>query len=73
MLKSICANYCPAPFCVTACPAGAITIAAKGKRENIYLDTDKCNGCGICRVACMAFSRDRTLERKLPWVSSGAG
>jgi len=39
MLKSICAKYCPAPFCQVACPAGAITIAVKGKNENICLDT----------------------------------
>jgi Fe-S-cluster-containing dehydrogenase component len=70
MLKSICAYYCPAPFCVSACPAGAIIITAKSKRESICLDTDKCNGCGICRVACMTFSQDRSLEGKLPWVSS---
>jgi len=70
MLKSICAKYCPAPFCQVACPAGAITIAVKGKNENICLDTDRCNGCGICRMICITFSRDKTLERKLPWVSS---
>jgi ferredoxin len=34
---------------------------------------DKCNGCGICRVICMTLSRDKTLERKLPWASSRIG
>lgn len=70
MLKSICPQYCPAPFCLTACPAGAITLAVKGKNENICVDTDKCNGCGICRVICMTWSLDKALERKLPWISS---
>jgi Fe-S-cluster-containing hydrogenase component 2 len=73
MLKSICPRYCPAPFCQVACPSGAITIAANGKNENICLDTDKCNGCGICRVICMTWSLDKTLERKLPWVSARMG
>ena len=72
MLKSICAQYCPSPFCLISCPAGAITIAKKGKSENIYLDLDKCNGCGICRMMCMTFSQDKALERKLPWVSARA-
>lgn len=70
MLKSVCPNYCPAPFCLTACPAGAITIAGKGKNDNICIEMDKCNGCGICRVICMTWSEDKTLERKLPWLSA---
>jgi Fe-S-cluster-containing hydrogenase component 2 len=73
MLKSVCPRYCPAPFCLTACPAGAIVVAGKGKNENINIDTGKCNGCGICRVMCITLSRDKTLERKLPWLSSVAG
>lgn len=73
MLKSVCAQYCPAPFCLTACPASAITVVARDKNRNICIDTDKCNGCGICRVLCMTLSRDKTLERKLPWVSSRTG
>ena len=72
MLKSICPRYCPTPFCQVACPAGAITIVAKGKNKTVCLDTDKCNGCGICRMMCMTWSRDKTLERKLPWASSRA-
>ena len=68
MLNLICPQHCPSPFCETACPAGAITISAKDK--NVYVDTDKCNRCGICRVVCMTFSRDKVFEGKRPWVSS---
>lgn len=70
MLKSICPQYCPAPFCLTACPADAIAIAVKGETKNICVDTDRCNGCGICRVVCMTWSLDKTMTRKLPWLSS---
>jgi len=70
MIKSICPQYCPAPFCQVACPSGAITVTTKTKNENVYLDTAKCNGCGICRIMCMTLSRDKTLERKLPWITS---
>ena len=72
MLKSICPQYCPAPFCLSACPTGAITLAVKGKRENICIDIDKCHGCGICRMLCITWSKDKSLERKLPWISSAS-
>lgn len=71
MLNLICPHHCPSPFCEIACPADAITISAKEK--NIYIDTDKCNRCGTCRVVCVTFSRDKILERRRPWVSSRAG
>lgn len=64
----ICPQYCPSPFCVTSCPGGALTLEAREK--NIYVDTDKCNRCGICRMMCTSFSRDEVLARRRPWVSS---
>jgi Fe-S-cluster-containing dehydrogenase component len=68
MLNLICPQYCPSPFCQVACPSGAITIAAKDK--SVYVDTDKCNRCGICRTICITWSRDKVLEEKRPWVPS---
>lgn len=70
MLKTICPHYCPAPFCLVACPPSAIMVAVKGQNKNIRIDVDKCNRCGICRVMCVTYSRDKTLQRKLPWLSS---
>ena len=66
MLNLICPQHCPLPFCETACPPGAITVEDK----NVYLDRDKCNKCGICRVMCVTFSRDKALQRRRPWLSS---
>jgi len=68
MRNLICPQYCPSPFCVTGCPSGALTLEAKEK--NVYVDTDKCNRCGICCGVCETFSRDKTLTRRRPWVSS---
>lgn len=68
MAYLICPQHCPSPFCVTACPSGAITLEAREK--NIYADADKCNRCGICRQVCTTFSRDKTLEGRRPWISS---
>ncbi len=66
MLKALCPRYCPSPFCQIVCPTQAITVGTDNK--NIYLDLDKCNGCGICNVACITWSRDKNLERKMPWL-----
>ena len=69
MQTSICVQHCPAPFCLAACPARAIvSVSSEDGSRVIYLDTKKCNGCGICRVACMTWSRDKALERKRPWA-----
>lgn len=40
MMKSVCPQYCSAPFCLNACPAGAIAIAASGKNKNICVDLE---------------------------------
>lgn len=66
MLNLICPQHCPSQFCEVACPASAII----AKDKNIYLDRDKCNRCGICRVMCMTWSQDKALQRRRPWVSS---
>ncbi len=68
MINLICPQYCPSPFCEASCPAGAITINVK--ENNIYVDTDKCNRCGICRVMCINWSQDERLAQRRPWVSS---
>ncbi|MFH1003699.1 MAG: hypothetical protein V1780_06105 [Chloroflexota bacterium] len=68
MKNLICPKYCPAPFCAASCPPGAITIDEK--ESNIYVETDKCNRCSICRVMCMSCSQDHRLSQRRPWVSS---
>ncbi|MFQ5996922.1 MAG: 4Fe-4S binding protein [Dehalococcoidales bacterium] len=68
MATLICPKYCPSPFCEVSCPSGAITIAEEEK--NVYVDPDKCNRCGICRMMCMTWSQDRRLEQRRPWISS---
>lgn len=70
MIKSICPHYCPAPFCLSACPTHAILVVTKGENKILSVDTDICNGCGICRAVCMAWSQDKNLEKKLFWLSS---
>jgi Fe-S-cluster-containing hydrogenase component 2 len=71
MLNLICPKNCASPFCEVSCPVSAISIAEREK--NIYVDTDRCNRCGICRAMCQTWSFDRNLEGRRPWVSSDFG
>lgn len=66
MLNLVCPKYCPLPHCQTVCPTGALNVVERD--QNIYVETDKCNRCGLCRYACMEFSRDRNLTRRRPWA-----
>ena len=59
MMRIICPQYCPIPYCEIACPAGAIRVTI----DAVVLDTDRCHSCALCRVACLTWSRDKGLER----------
>ena len=41
---------CEAPLCVSACPRNALTESEES--GTIYVDENKCNGCGWCIEAC---------------------
>lgn len=60
MLKTVCVKHCAEPFCITACPSGALEV----KEDQIKVESDKCHGCGLCRVICMTWSRDHSMRTK---------
>ncbi len=60
MLRTVCVKHCAEPFCVPACPSGALGMA----EDRIYVESDKCHGCGICRYVCMTWSRDHVMRTK---------
>ncbi|MBI4284654.1 MAG: 4Fe-4S binding protein [Chloroflexi bacterium] len=60
MLKTVCIKHCADPFCAVACPSGALIVT----EDEIKVDSDKCHGCGICRLVCMTWSRDHVMRTK---------
>ena len=66
----ICPQFCPSPFCVTSCPSGALALDVE--ERSVYADPDKCNRCGICRVVCQTWSRDKRMRQRRPWVRPGS-
>jgi Fe-S-cluster-containing hydrogenase component 2 len=69
MMNVICRQNCRVPYCEAVCPSGAITIHT----NTVYVESDECVGCGICRRACSAFSYDKALEEKsLDWLMGRA-
>ena len=70
MMNVVCRQNCRVPYCEAVCPCGAITV----NMHTVYVDSDACIGCDICRRACTAFSFDRTLEKKSRlWLMGKAG
>lgn len=55
-------QHCENPPCVPVCPAGAT-----GQREDgiVYVDKDKCIGCGACVIACPYNTREMDAEAKV--------
>ena len=45
---------CEDPWCVKACPAGALTIQtdSSGEARMIAVNKDRCVGCKMCTLAC---------------------
>ncbi|MBW1700153.1 MAG: 4Fe-4S dicluster domain-containing protein [Deltaproteobacteria bacterium] len=41
---------CSIPYCLNACPVGAIRIS--NKIGTVLIDKHTCDGCGLCKAAC---------------------
>jgi Fe-S-cluster-containing dehydrogenase component len=69
MLNIICKHNCKACYALSVCAVNAI-IDQDGA---IYIDTDKCIGCGCCRTACVTFGYDQALrEKTVDWLKGAA-
>jgi Fe-S-cluster-containing hydrogenase component 2 len=69
MLNIICKSNCKVCFAEPVCAVDAII----DQQGSIYVETDKCIGCGCCRTACVAFSYDHALKEKtVEWLKGAA-
>ncbi len=65
MINVICKQNCREPYCEPVCPVGALLVRSK----TVYVDSDKCHGCGLCRKSCVTWSVDKALgEKTLDWM-----
>jgi len=60
MLKVICHQNCKSCFCEPICAMKAIIT----KAGSVYVDTERCIGCGACRRICITYSIDKALKDK---------
>ena len=59
-MNVICPQYCRIPYCEPVCPTGAIVVGDK----TVSVDSDRCNGCGLCKMACLTWSLDKNLAKR---------
>lgn len=65
MLNVICRHNCKACFAESVCAVHAIV----DQQGSIYVETEKCIGCGCCRTACITFGFDHALKEKtVEWL-----
>jgi Fe-S-cluster-containing hydrogenase component 2 len=69
MINAICKKNCAGCFALPVCAVGAII----EQQNSIYVDTDKCIGCGSCRTACVTFGYNQALKEKtVEWLKGAA-
>jgi Fe-S-cluster-containing hydrogenase component 2 len=69
MMNLICKQNCKVCFAEPVCALDAIIV----KERAVYVETDKCIGCGTCRFACIEWSLDKALKEKtVDWLKGAA-
>jgi Fe-S-cluster-containing dehydrogenase component len=64
-VQTVC-HQCSIPYCLNACPVGAMGISPKSGA--VLIDEKTCDGCGLCKAACpygmIIFDDDRQKAYK---------
>ncbi len=68
MLNIICKHNCKDCYALRVCAVHAI----EEQREAIYVDTDRCIGCGSCKTACVAFGYKALEDKTTEWLIGAA-
>ena len=64
MLNIICKHACKDCYARRVCALQAI-----GEQEDsIYIDTEKCIGCGSCKTACVTYGYKTLEDKTAEWL-----
>ncbi len=68
MLNVICSHNCKDCYALRVCAVHAIS----DQEGAIYVDTDKCIGCGCCKTTCVAFGYKALEDKTEAWLKGAA-
>ena len=64
MLNIICKHACKDCYARRVCALQAI----EEKGSSIYIDTEKCIGCGSCKTACVTYGYKTLEDKTTEWL-----
>jgi Fe-S-cluster-containing dehydrogenase component len=64
MLNIICKHACKDCYALNVCALQAI----EEQEGAIYIDTERCIGCGCCKTACVAFGYKALEDKTTEWL-----
>lgn len=64
MLNVICPHNCKDCYAMRVCAM----IAIVDQQGSIYVDPQKCIGCGSCKKACMTFGYSALADKTEKWL-----
>ncbi|MDD3580479.1 MAG: hypothetical protein PHW74_05615 [Desulfobacca sp.] len=68
MLNVICSHNCKDCYALRVCAVHAIS----DQQGCIYVDTEKCIGCGCCKTACVTFGYKALEDKTEVWLRGAA-
>jgi Fe-S-cluster-containing hydrogenase component 2 len=68
MLNVICSHNCKDCYAMRVCAMHAIS----EDEGAVYLDTEKCIGCGCCKSVCVGFGYKALEDKTEAWLRGAA-
>lgn len=68
MLNVICKHNCKSCYAEPVCAVHAIV----DQQGSIYVETEKCIGCGCCKTACITFGLEALKDKTVEWLKGAA-
>jgi Fe-S-cluster-containing hydrogenase component 2 len=68
MVNVICPHNCKDCYAMRTCAVQAII----DQQGAIYIETEKCIGCGCCKTACVTFGYKALEDKTTKWLMGAA-